>query len=166
VPRIVPKQESRLVLAADGTWRHDGERASHARLSRFLHGCIRRDESGAYYLHNAFVSESGATLEEHVYFEVEDTALFVRSATVDGGAPGLAVELNTGEHAQSDEESLSVGPDGVLSCEVRGERARFGREAMVKLEPLLGEDERGYFLVAGDRRLRIRYALDARPARR
>ena len=93
--RIVSKEESKLRLTADGSWQHEGAPTTHAGIKRYFHQQIRKDEQGAFYLYNAFVApEKNLTLEEHVYFDVEDTAYFVeslkreRDAFGQIGAPG------------------------------------------------------------------------------
>jgi hypothetical protein len=148
--RIVPKEESRLVLRADGRWFQDGEEATHRGVSRFFHHQIRKDEDGNFYLYNSIdVPEKGITLEEHVYFEVEDTAYFVESFDVDEGK--LVVTLNTGESQAIDPAAIASNDEGHVYCQLAsGDEARFGRHAQSKLEPLLVDSDGQLALRVGD----------------
>jgi hypothetical protein len=154
--RIVRKEESKLRLTADGRWLHDGEPATHQGVKRFFHRQIRKDDDGGYYLYNSIVvPEKNVTLEEHVYFEVDDTAYFVDSVGIDGQR--VVLQLNTGDRCELQAEALLADDGGhVYARTPAGDLARFSRQAMGSLEPYLGSDGQGYYLDLGGTRLRFR----------
>ncbi len=157
VARIVPQEESGLVLKADGSWQHDGELATHQGVTRFFHQQIRKDDSGAFYLHNTIgTGDQGVTLEEHVYFEVEDTAYFVLRVDYRSAEAAFELELNTGERVVLDLSSLTQDELGHGYCRVLdGDDARFGRHAMTQLEPFLEAEGEDIYLRAGSHRVRF-----------
>jgi hypothetical protein len=146
VARIVSKQDSKLRLTADGRWLHDGEPATHQGVKRFFHRQIRKDDGGDFYLYNALtVPEKELTLEEHVYFEVDDTAYFVDSVELSGAE--VTATLNTERRCQLPPGSLLADAEGhVYGRLPSGDLARFSRQAMSQLEPYLAADEAGFYL--------------------
>ncbi len=156
--RIVPKEQSGLVLKADGSWVHEGERATHPGVTRFFHQQIRKDDSGAFYLHNTIgTGDQGSALEEHVYFEVEDTAYVALRVIHQPAESGFELELNTGEQVPLDLDSLTQDERGQVYCRVLDDdEARFGRHAMIQLEPFLDAEGDDIILRAGSRRVRFR----------
>lgn len=154
--RIVSKEESKLLLKSDGTWQHEGAPATHAGIKRFFHQQIRKDENGNFFLYNSFeVPEKNITLEEHVYFEVEDTAYFVNSLKRESDA--FVVDLNTGVRQPLDAHALAQNSEGVVYATLHsGDRARLSRHAMTQLEPYVEGDPDGIFIRDGDRRVPLR----------
>jgi hypothetical protein len=151
--RIVSKEESKLTLTANGLWKHEGELATHAGIKRFFHRQIRKDARGEFYLYNS-IEVAGVMLEEHVYFEVEDTAYFVETLRKEGN--DLVVELNTGEHQALDPRTLVQDEAGSVYCRLASsDLARFSRHAMMELEPHLDSDERGIYFSDGAHKLHI-----------
>ncbi|MEZ4440882.1 MAG: DUF1285 domain-containing protein [Polyangiaceae bacterium] len=139
--RRVSKEESKLRLSAEGRWYHDGELATHDGVSRFFHRQIRKDEAGDFFLYNAFPSPGKETLEEHVYFDVEDVAYFVEHVDL-AARPPLAVTLNTTAADRIDPATLRSDEEGrVYGRLVSGDEARLTRHAMVQLEPQLVDDD-------------------------
>ena len=151
--RIVSADASGLLLGGDGRWYHQGELATHQGISRFFHKQIRKDEAGAFYLYNRIdVPETGQFLEEHVYFEVEDTAYFVESVAMETGPAMLRARLNTGEESLVDPAGLTQDGRGRLYARLpSGDEAGFGRHAMQQLEPALEMVEGEIAVVLGGR---------------
>ncbi len=139
------------MLTADGNWQHQGELATHRGVTRFFHQQIRKDERGAFFLVNQMDGgESGPPLEEHVYFNVEDTAYFVWQLRYISEDEGFELELNTGARVPLELESLTQDEDGNVYCQVLdGDEARFGRHCMTQLEPYLAAEGDEIVLVAG-----------------
>jgi hypothetical protein len=154
--RVVPAEESKLVLRADGSFWHDGAPATHAGLRRFLHRHIRRDEAGRHYLHNAIEVEGRGLLEEHVYFTVEDTAYFVTAVRADEASGTLAVRLSDEQDRNLELERVARSPEGHVYARLDdGEIARFDRHAVTQLAPWLETDGDAYWLRVGGRRVPI-----------
>ena len=140
--RIVSKEESEIRLREDGKWIHQGEPFSNRKIIDFFHRAIRKDEKGEYYLHNVYDGK-----EEHVYFEVEDTAYFVEKLEFDKGAQAFKITLNTGDDGFIDVRGLRTDERGVVYCRVLDDdRARLTDNAMHQLADLSGMDDRGVYI--------------------
>ena len=140
--RIVSKEESEIRLKEDGRWIHQGELFSNRKIIEFFHQAIRKDEKGQYYLHNVYDGR-----EEHVYFEVEDTAYFVETLEFDGQAQAFVVGLNTGDSGLVDVKGFETDERGVMYCRVLDDdRARLTANAMQQLADLSRMDEGGIYV--------------------
>jgi len=140
--RIVPKEESEIRLKEDGRWIHQGEFFSNRKIIDFFHRAIRKDGQGRYYLHNVYDGK-----EEHVYFEVEDTAYFVETLELDRQARAFLVTLNTGDSGLVDVRELETDERGVMYCRVLDDdRARLTPNAMQQLADLSQMDDGGIYI--------------------
>jgi hypothetical protein len=140
--RIVSKEESEIRLKEDGRWVHQGELFSNRKIIEFFHRAIRKDGQGRYYLHNVYEGK-----EEHVYFEVEDTAYFIEALEFDEKAQALLVTLNTGDNGLVDLRGLQTDERGVIYCRVLDDdRARLTPNAMQQLADLSRMDDGGVYV--------------------
>lgn len=140
--RNVSKEESEIRLREDGRWIHQGEFFSNQKIITFFHRAIRKDQQGQYYLHNFYEGR-----EEHVYFEVEDTAYFVEALEFDRQARAFKVTLNTGEDGLVDVRGFQTDERGVMYCRVLDDdRARLTGNAMQQLADLSGMDSGGVYV--------------------
>ena len=140
--RIVSKQESEIRLKEDGRWIHQGELFSNRKIIGFFHRAIRKDEQGEFYLHNVYDGK-----EEHVYFEVEDTAYFIETLEFDQQARAFLVTLNTGDTGLVDVKGLQTDERGVMYCRVLDDdRARLTPDAMQQLADLSRMDDGGVYV--------------------
>jgi len=147
--KLVPKEESRIRLSPNGRWYHEDEPFENAKIIDFFHRAIRRDEKGHFYLHNTLGDK-----EEHVYFEVEDTAYFLTGIDLDPEHNELKVVLNTGKEQSVDPDALYEGDGEVMYCRLSGDvRARLTREALMQLADLSRTDEKGIYLLVGQRKV-------------
>lgn len=126
-----------------GRW-FDGEiPIEHPGLIASFDAWIDRAPDGRFCLSNdinwAFVAIDGAPY-------------FVRSLNL----ADMTVELSGGGREPLDLDSLRVGPDDALWCDVRGGRvpAVFDNHAATQLAPLLSEDDEGPYLTVGERVVR------------
>jgi hypothetical protein len=139
---MVSKEAGEIRLREDGEWIHQGELFSNRKIIDFFHRAIRKDEKGEYYLHNVC-----AGLEEHVYFEVEDTAYFVVTLDLDEKTKVFKVTLNTGAAGFVDLRGLWSDDRGVMYCRVLDDdRARLTGNAMHQLADLSEMDDRGVYV--------------------
>lgn len=88
--------ESRMRIAADGTWYHDGTAITRAAMVRAFSGLLSRDPDGKHWL---------VTPHEKLAIEVEDAAFVAVDAVRRG--EGIAFRLNT-------DELVVAGPDHPL----------------------------------------------------
>lgn len=150
---IISKEEAVFGLDERGRWQHkEHGRFENPRVIAHFHSCIRKDGRG-YYLeqeHPGFI--------EKVYFEYEDTALFVFDVEI--GSRGITLILNTGRREPLRPRHLYIEND-VLYSMLEGERVRFAEQALVRMADLLEFDEGGKVTVrAGG----TRYPIEERPA--
>ena len=140
--RIVSREESGIRLKEDGRWIHQGEFFSNRKIIDFFHRAIRKDQRGEYYLHNVYEGK-----EEHVYFEVEDTAYFIESLKFDRKAQAFLVTLNTGDDGYVDVRGFRADERGVMYCRVLDDdRARLTPNAMQQLADLSQMDGGGVYV--------------------
>ncbi|MCB2080370.1 MAG: DUF1285 domain-containing protein [Novosphingobium sp.] len=96
------ESDSRMRIAADGTWYHDGSPIRRPSMVRAFASLLKRDESGRHWLVTPFEKQS---------IEVEDAAFMAVDVREDGGA--LALRLNT-------DDIVIAGPDNPIVA--RGDR--------------------------------------------
>ena len=96
--------DSRMRIAADGTWFHDGAPITRAAMVRAFSGLLTCDEAGAHWLVTPF---------EKLAIEVEDAPFIaVDLARTEGN---LAFRLNT-------DDLVVAGPDNALVAQGDAER--------------------------------------------
>lgn len=136
-----------LYLRADGTWFHDGQEVTHARLAALLHRCIARGAAGEPVV---------TTGRDVMAFTCEDTPLRVLSARVDGERVLLALSHQHEQPLQ--EATLEVDGDGSWRCQsTEGLAARFTRAAVLMLADHVDEDAAGgHLLRVGGRAIPLR----------
>ncbi len=140
--RTVSKEDSLIRLSQDGRWFHAGEPFTNQNVARFFHKAIRKDETDNYYLHNRY-----SNWEEHVYFEVEDTAYFVQDLMLEPTGRRFHILLNTEAVDILDVRTLEEDQRGVMYCRVLGgDRARFSQRALAQLGDYAKEDECGIYV--------------------
>jgi hypothetical protein len=88
--------ESKMRIAADGTWFHEGSPITRTAMVRAFSGLLTRDQSGAHWL---------VTPHEKLALEVEDAAFIAVDAVRKG--EGIAFRLNT-------DDLVVAGPDHAL----------------------------------------------------
>lgn len=139
-------RETTLFRDGEGRWFHDGQPLEHSNLVRAFDRWIERAPDGRYCVKNDI---------NWAYITLEGPPFFVRSVTLDAqGQPVLLLSNDRREPLRAD--SLRIGPDGALYCDVgAGDMsARFERHAAMQLEPLIAEDEQGIYVRLDGRRVR------------
>lgn len=144
-------RETTIRRDAEGIWYYDGEPLDHPNLTRAFDRWIERAEDGRYCLKNDI---------NWAYFTLEGAPYFVER--VHKGADGLPVlTLSNDLELPLPVESLRLGPEGALYCDVPGGLvAKFRRHAMAQLEPWLAEDDKGAYLELNGKRVRPEVASD------
>lgn len=134
-----------IVIAADGTWYHDGDPIVRESLFRLFASILRREDDGEYYL---------VTPVEKWRLEVELHPLLVTDVAAEGEA--LLLTLNTGKQVQvSDEHPLFLEGrrENVAGVELwHGLTALFSRSAWYRLVELADADG---LLQSGDYRFSL-----------
>ena len=130
-----------LRLDREGRWWHEGQIVEHRGLARALTRWIDRLPDGRFIVR--------LDAERFAYVDVEDAPFIVATVLLDREADGVHVslQLSDGSSEELAYETLSVGPDNALYCEVKAGRfsARFSRAAYYLLGELIEEAEGGGF---------------------
>jgi len=139
---VIPREEAVFWLDKNGCWHNEHGKFEHKKVIDYFHSCIRRDENG-YYLY-----QGDENFSEKVYFPYEDQALFVFD--VDIGDP-VTLTLNTGKKVRLDPEKLFVKNDS-LYMQMGDEIIKFAEQGLIKIAPLLeDEDDRLFIRLQGER---------------
>lgn len=141
-PKIVQEEQSHIFLDERGRWFHEGKPVENPKISEFFHRSIRKDDTGRYYLQNKMGS-----LNEIVYFQLQDTVYFVRHLVLADKSEKLLASLNTGMISEVSPETMKQDERGVMYCRVLDDdRARLTTNALHDLSDLVSEDDRGILL--------------------
>lgn len=130
---------STIRFGRDGRWYSDDELISNARIADLFSKHVVRRPDGSYGIEIGW---------DKAPIEVEDTPYVV--SRVDSGPDGFVIQLNDESCEPLDASSLSMSPDNVLYCRVKGgtERARFLRPAYYQLAPHFHEDDGRFYVRA------------------
>jgi hypothetical protein len=125
--------DSRMRIAADGTWYHDGSPIKRDAMVRAFSGLLTRDADGSHHLVSPF---------EKLSIEVEDAPFVATDCAVRDG--GLAFRLNTDElviagpehplRAAGDAETPALYIHVRRGCEARLNRSTYAQLAEIALE--------------------------------
>lgn len=129
--------DSRMRIAADGTWFHDGSPIRREAMVRAFAGLLMRDNEGQHWLVTPYEKQS---------IEVEDAAFVATDVKQEDGA--LAFRLNTDElliagpenplRAAGDADTPSLYLAARRGCEAKLNRSTYQQLADIALEA--GED--------------------------
>ncbi|MBM7118531.1 DUF1285 domain-containing protein [Archangium primigenium] len=145
------REDSGIRLDARLRWWHDDAPIEHPRIIELFNSSLVLDETGRYQL------RIGA---DWCYVTVEGAAYEVR--TVDVSEARVSVRLSDRSAEALEPSSLDVDAEGVLTCQVKGgrARARFSRDAQYQLGELLEQQAGGRLaLRAGERLLPLPASL-------
>ena len=151
------REDSGIRLDARLRWWHDDEPIEHPRIIELFNASLVLDEQGRYQLQIG---------QDWCYVQVEGPAYEVR--TVDVSPEGrVSVRLSDRTAEALDPGTLAVDAEGVLTCRVKGGRAkaRFSRDAQYQLGEMLEQGEAGQlFLRVGQHLTALPVSLASSPA--
>ena len=138
-------RETTIRRDADGRWFQDDILLQHPKLTRAFDTWLAVADDGRYCLKNDV---------NWAYVTIEGAPLFVRSVRIEKDA--VWIHLSDDRDEELAPASLRLGPDGALYCtsSKQGMAARFERNPMLQLEPIIGEDEQGVFICVEGKRWR------------
>jgi hypothetical protein len=135
-----------MYVDKEGAWFHKGAPIIHRELLVLFYRCLSLDEKGRYII----------KLKDQVCrLDVEDTPFVILRtdfvpARRGGGAERFVLHLIDQTKEDLVPESLSIGPDHVLYCKVKGEKfpARFLRPSYYQIAEYIEEEHETerYFL--------------------
>ena len=139
----------------EGVWYYQGAEMFRREFVNFFYQHLQRDDHGRYVIELP---------NDRCYVEVDDTAFFVKAVYAVNGLEGKGTAfrllLCDDTTEDLDPETLYVGPDNVIYCQVRNRTfpARFSRAAYYQLASHIEQDGSSdvFFLRCGSRRYDIR----------
>lgn len=138
------REDSGLLLDRRLRWWHDGEPFEHPKLIELFNVSLTLTDDGRY------VIRIGG---DWAFVTVEDAAFEVRTVDVSEGNR-LSVRLSDRTAELLELSGLGVDDEGVLTCRVKGGRAkaRFSRDAQFQFGAFLEAEGDGVVLAVGERR--------------
>jgi hypothetical protein len=137
---VVPKEKAVFWLDAHGRWHNKHGVFEHKKIIDFFHSSIRKDAEGYHLLQK----HNDHTIEK-VYFNYEDTALFVFDVKTQEDSDKIRLILNTKDEIPLAPENLFVQNDN-LYMEHDGHRIKFIDRVLLKLAHRLKFDQQQYRL--------------------
>jgi hypothetical protein len=141
----IPAGEAVFWLDATGNWHNSDGKFRHKKIIDYFHSSIRRDEKG-YHLcqaHEHYI--------EKVYFNYEDTALFVFDVLPQSD---IILVLNTKRKVKLKPRKLFINNDS-LYMHLDDEVIKFAEQGLMKIAPFLEEDGDQLFIRSKNRCYRI-----------
>ena len=142
---VIFKEDAVFWLDKNGCWRNAHGRFENNKIIDYFHSCIKRDQGG-YYL-----SQVNGNYREKVYFGYEDQVLFVFDVI---RQDDITLILNTKKQIVLDPESLFVNDDN-LYMRMGDETIKFVEHGLMKLAPLLEDEDGRFYIRLKDKRYRI-----------
>ncbi|MCG8566429.1 MAG: MFS transporter permease, partial [Desulfobacterales bacterium] len=128
---VIPKEKAVFWMDAKGNWNNEHGKFEHPKIMKHFHRAIRKDKDGYH------VFQETEEFEERVYFNYEDTALFVFNIRFEKEATLLL--LNTGAAIPLVADRLFIRNDQMY-YQTQEHRIKFTEKALVKLAPHINED--------------------------
>ena len=148
---VIPKEDAIFWLDKNGRWRNAHGKFEHNKIIDYFHSCINRDQDG-YYL-----SQVNENYREKVYFPYEDQVLFVFDVIRQNE---ITLVLNTKKQIVLDPDSLYIKDDN-LYMRMSDETIKFAEHGLLKLAPLLEDEDGRFYLRLKNKKYRIPILVDA-----
>ena len=143
--KVIAKENAVFWLDKNGCWRNAHGKFEHNKIIDYFHSRIKRDQGG-YHL-----SQVNGNSREKVYFPYEDQALFVFDVI---RQDDITLILNTKKRIVLDPESLFIKDDN-LYMHMGNETIKFVEHGLMKLGPLLEDEDGRFYIRLKDKRYRI-----------
>lgn len=134
---IIPREKAVFWMDARGRWHNRHGPFRHQKIIKHFNTSIRRDKDGY------FVSQDNNGVHEKVYFNYEDTALFVIDIVEADSA--IQLVLNTSAHIDLDPGDLMVANDQ-LYVQNGADRIKFSERALLKISRLMEYRNKMYYI--------------------
>ncbi|MBC8391818.1 MAG: MFS transporter permease [Deltaproteobacteria bacterium] len=142
---VILKDDAVFWLDKNGRWRNKDGEFEHKRIIEYFHSSIKKDRDG-YHLQQII-----GDCQEKVYFNYEDTALFVFDVITD---QDIFLILNTKKRIKLKPKKLSIKGDN-LYMSVGEERIKFAEKGLIKISEFIEYDNDQYFIRIKNRRYKI-----------
>ena len=134
---IIPREKAVFWMDARGRWHNRHGPFRHQKIIKHFNTSIRRDKDGY------FVSQDNNGVHEKVYFNYEDTALFVIDIVETDSA--IQLVLNTSACIDLDPGDLMVANDQ-LYVQDGADRIKFSERALFKISRLMEYRNKMYYI--------------------
>jgi hypothetical protein len=143
----ISKKDAVFRLDKNGRWHNQAGEFKHKKIIDYFHASIRKDKNG-YHL---FQSHGDHT--EKVYFNYEDTALFVFDTITED--PDIFLVLNTRQKIKLQPRNLFI-KDDQLYMEAGDDRIKFSERALTQISRYIDCEEDQYVLKVSEGKFLIR----------
>jgi hypothetical protein len=138
----IPREKAVFWMDARGRWHNRHGPFRHQKIIKHFNTSIRRDKDGY------FVSQDTNGVHEKVYFNYEDTALFVIDITETDSA--IQLVLNTTVRIDLDPGALMVVNDQ-LYVQNGADRIKFSERALLKISRYMEYRDEMYYIRIRDK---------------
>jgi len=143
---IISKKDAVFRLDKNGKWHNQYGVFKHKKIIDYFHASIQKDKNG-YYL---FQSQGDTT--EKVYFNYEDTAIFVFDIIPEND--NIILVLNTRKKIKLQPRNLFLKDDN-LYMHTNDDRIKFAERALAKISEYIDYEDSQYFLRVSEGRFLI-----------
>ncbi len=137
----ISKKDAVFWLDKNGRWHNQAGEFKHKKIIDHFHASIRKDKNG-YHLFQSHGEHS-----EKVYFNYEDTALFVFDIISEDA--DIFLLLNTRQKIKLLPQNLFI-KDDQLYIQAEDDRIRFSERALTQISRYIDCEEGQYFLRVSD----------------
>ncbi|WP_457553294.1 MFS transporter permease [Desulfobacula sp.] len=137
---IISKEDAVFWMDKNGNWQNENGKFEHPRIIKYFNASIKKDENG-YYVH-----QETNECQEKVYFNHEDTALFVLDIKEEDK---IILILNNNDKISLNPEQL-FSMDDSLYVQTPEHLIKFNDRSLLKISKFL-EEKNGhlYFKIKG-----------------
>ncbi len=142
---VIPKEKAVFWLDKNGRWHNKHGEFQHRKIIDYFHSSIRKDSDG-YYL-----SQINENYKEKVYFQYEDTALFVFNVIKN---KDIILVSNTKKQIKLNPKKLFIREDN-LYMQDGEEFIKFTERSMIKISDYMEYDNDIYLIKVNNKRYKI-----------
>ena len=151
---VIKKEDAVFWLDKSGCWRNDGGKFRKKKIIDLFHQSIAKDDDGY------FLSQVKDGVLEKVYFQYEDTALFVFAVIFNDD---IILKLNTGKQLKLNPADLYIRDDNLYMIH-ENEQIKFSERALMQISSIMeetGEKDGNQLMInVNGKRFHIREEID------
>jgi hypothetical protein len=136
----IKRDKATFWMDGRGRWHNQHGPFEHKKIIAHFNASIQKDSDGYY------VTQEHGGIHEKVYFEYEDTALFIVDITL---ADPIIMVLNTTARILLQPDALMIHGDH-LYVQHGDDRIKFGERALYKISKMMDCRKGTYYICIGD----------------
>ena len=144
---IIPQKDAVFWLDTNGRWHNRSGVFKHKKIIDYFHASIQKDKNG-YYLYQSY-----GNCMEKVYFNYEDTALFVFDIILEND--NIILMLNTRKKIKLQPRNLFIKGDNLYLRTDDNDRIKFAERALTQISKYIDYEDDHYFLMVSEDRFLI-----------